>query len=451
MLNKRLGILAVATALAITGCSSPGSDTASETNTADAINSPVTVEEVAALGDITLDVWGDAGEERTMKLLIPQYEAMYPNVKVNLTLKGFDDLMKTVVPALAGDPAPDVVQGNQGYAVDGALIKGGLIRKLTDVSKAYNWADSFNSDDFGQFSWSEDGSQYGAGELYGMSWVGEFVGIFYNKAKLAKLGIALPKTFDEFAAALEKAKKAGETPIVLGNSDKWPATHVFGLIQGAFTPAAETKDFITGQPGSSFVSSTNETALNTLRDWIKKGYFTKGFDGVSADDATAKFAAGEGLFYMGGTWFGETIGKGLGKDAGFIANPPGASGKHVATGSYGLGWHISSKTDALPASVAFVAMLMDPAFAPKLASLDRIPSATATLEASSPLLKDMQEAGKSMFKDAGLTFYVDWATDTMYDVYTAKLQEFMAGRIKAPEMMKAVQDNWETFQKSRSK
>jgi raffinose/stachyose/melibiose transport system substrate-binding protein len=359
--------------------------------------------------------------------------------------------MKTVVPALAGDPAPDVVQGNQGYAVDGALIKGGLIRKLTDVSKAYNWADSFNSDDFGQFSWSEDGSQYGAGELYGMSWVGEFVGIFYNKAKLAKLGIALPKTFDEFAAALEKAKKAGETPIVLGNSDKWPATHVFGLIQGAFTPAAETKDFITGQPGSSFVSSTNETALNTLRDWIKKGYFTKGFDGVSADDATAKFAAGEGLFYMGGTWFGETIGKGLGKDAGFIANPPGASGKHVATGSYGLGWHISSKTDALPASVAFVAMLMDPAFAPKLASLDRIPSATATLEASSPLLKDMQEAGKSMFKDAGLTFYVDWATDTMYDVYTAKLQEFMAGRIKAPEMMKAVQDNWETFQKSRSK
>jgi hypothetical protein len=38
----------------------------------------------------------------------------------------------------------------------------------------------------------------------------------------------------------------------------------------------------------------------------------------------------------------------------------------------------------------------------------------------------------------------------MYDVYTAKLQEFMAGRIKAAEIMKAVQDNWDTFQKSRS-
>ena len=450
MLNKKLGILVAATALLITGCSSPGSDSGGGANTADAINSPVTVEEVAELGDITLDVWADAGEEKTMKILVPKYEAMYPNVKVNLTLKGFDDLMKTVVPALAGDPAPDVVQGNQGYGVDGALVKGGLIRKLTDVSKAYSWDTAYNPDDFGQFSWSEDGSQYGTGELYGMSPVGEFVGIFYNKAKLTKLGIALPTTFDEFTAALEKAKKAGETPIVLGNSDKWPATHVFGLVQGAFTPASETKDLITGKSGSSFVSSTNETALNTMRDWITKGYFTKGFDGVSADDATAKFAAGTGVFYMGGTWFGGTIGTGLGADAGFIANPPGASGKHVGTGSYGLGWHISSKTDALAASVAFVAMLMDTEFAASLASLDRIPSANAPLEASSPLLKDMQDAGKKMFKDAGLTFYLDWSTDTMYDVYTAKLQEFMAGRIKAADMMSAVQDNWDAFQKSRS-
>jgi raffinose/stachyose/melibiose transport system substrate-binding protein len=451
MMKKRLGILVAVTTLLITGCSSPGSDSGSKANTADAINSPVTVEEVAELGDITLDVWADAGEEKTMKILVPQYEAMYPNVKVNLTLKGFDDLMKTVVPALAGDPAPDVVQGNQGYGVDGALVKGGLIRKLTDVSKAYSWDASYNPDDFGQFSWSEDGSQYGTGELYGMSPVGEFVGVFYNKAKLAKLGIAVPSTFDEFTAALEKAKKAGETPIVLGNSDKWPATHVFGLIQGAFTPASETKDLITGATGSSFASGTNETALNTMRDWIKKGYFTKGFDGVSADDATAKFASGTGVFYMGGTWFGGTVGTGLGKDAGFMANPPGASGKHAGTGSYGLGWHISSKTDALSASVAFIAMLMDPAFAPSLASLDRIPSANATLEASSPLLKDMQDAGKKMFADAGLTFYLDWSTDTMYDVYTAKLQEFMAGRIKAADMMKAVQGDWDTFQKNRSK
>ena len=56
-----------------------------------------------------------------------------------------------------------------------------------------------------------------------------------------------------------------------------------------------------------------------------------------------------------------------------------------------------------------------------------------------------------MFADAGLTFYLDWSTDTMYDVYTAKLQEFMAGRIKAADMMKAVQGDWDTFQKNRSK
>jgi hypothetical protein len=99
---------------------------------------------------------------------------------------------------------------------------------------------------------------------------------------------------------------------------------------------------------------------------------------------------------------------------------------------------------------AFSLILSPTGLNPSLASLDRIPSANAELEASSPLLKDMQDAGKKMFADAGLTFYLDWSTDTMYDVYTAKLQEFMAGRIKAAETMKAVQDNWDTFQKSRS-
>lgn len=64
MFKKRLGILFAVVTLMITGCSSPGSDTGSKANTADLISQPVTVEEVAALGDITLDVWADAGEEK---------------------------------------------------------------------------------------------------------------------------------------------------------------------------------------------------------------------------------------------------------------------------------------------------------------------------------------------------------------------------------------------------
>jgi raffinose/stachyose/melibiose transport system substrate-binding protein len=65
----------------ITGCSSPGSDTGSKANTADVISQPVTVEEVAALGDITLDVWADAGEEKTMKIR-PQ-SLIYLHSKLN--------------------------------------------------------------------------------------------------------------------------------------------------------------------------------------------------------------------------------------------------------------------------------------------------------------------------------------------------------------------------------
>ena len=49
----------------------------------------------------------------------------------------------------------------------------------------------------------------------------------YNKDIFTKLGIAVPKTYDEFKAACEKIKAAGITPIYEPISDGWH--HVSGL------------------------------------------------------------------------------------------------------------------------------------------------------------------------------------------------------------------------------
>ena len=48
--------------------------------------------------------------------------------------------------------------------------------------------------------------KYGEGNLYGVHMQGEVVGIYYNKAKLAELGIEAPSTMSEFEAALAAAK-----------------------------------------------------------------------------------------------------------------------------------------------------------------------------------------------------------------------------------------------------
>jgi raffinose/stachyose/melibiose transport system substrate-binding protein len=429
--------------------SAPAASAAASADATDSGPQPVTTEEVAALGDVTLDVWADGGEETTMAAFIPMFEAAYPNVKVNLTLKGFDDLMSTVVPALAGDTPPDIAQGNQGYGVDGLLVAGGLISPLDDVATAYGWGDAYNPADFGQFSWTEGATNFGSGTLYGMSPVTEMVGVFYNKKKLADLGLEVPTNHEELVTSLEAAKAAGELPIMMGNSDKYPASHVFGLVQGAYTPGAETRDWISGTPGSTFNSPTNVQSLDELKAWVDAGYFPKGFDGISADDAVAKFGAGEGLYLMGGTWNAGALQETLGEDVGFLANPPGASGASTGTGSLGLGWHLSSKSDATAAATAFMGMLMSPDFAQNLADLNRLPASKSTVTGTNPLFTDLVAAAQTVLGDGGQTYYFDWATDTMYDTFTGGLQEFMAGKISAQEFIDAVQANWDDFQASR--
>ncbi len=435
---------AAALLMAAAGCSSPGATTDEPASSASSggIALPVTADSVAELGAVTLNVWADGGEEDFMKTLVPRFEAAYPNVKVNLTLKGYNDLISTVVPAMNSDDAPDVAQGAQGYQVDGALVAADLIRPMDDVAEAYDWASTYNETDFGQFAWSDAGT-FGSGTMYGMSPVAEYVGVFYNKKKLESLGLQVPATHDELTADLAAAKAAGEIPIMMGNSDKYPATHVFGLVQGAYTPAVDTRDWIGGKTDTTFNLPTNVTALDELKSWVDDGYFPEGYDGISGDDAAAEFGAGNGVFMMAGTWNAAALEKTLAGDVGFIANPAGSSGLSAGTGSLGLPWHISSKTDSEAAAIAFVSMVMAPESAQELTDVSRIPAANAPTNSSSSLFSDMVVAGQTVLGDGGLTYYFDWATVTMYDVFTAKMQEFLAGRISSADFIDAVQADWE--------
>lgn len=454
-LRRSLPVLPALLAAVVVGCgSSPGGGSENAATAApegkDAITAPVTAEQVAELGETTLKVWADAGEEKTLRTLIPRFEKEYPNVKVDVTVKGFDDLVKTVVNAAASDDPPDVFQGNQGYGVDGALAEANLMRPLDDVAKAYGWDSSFPAGALTQFRWTPGGAEFGSGDLFGISPVTEFVGVFYNQRKLRALGIAPPRTSQELSDALQKAADAGEQPVMLGNSDKYPATHVFGSIQGEQVDAETARAWVTGERDASFVTDGNRATADTLVEWARKGWLGKGFDGISPDDAVARFGAGRGVFLFAGVWNASALAEGASaSDIGFMAPPPGDSGRSVATGSLGMGWHISSKTDALPAAVAWIGMLTDESFAQELADINRIPVQNQAVRTTNALFADQVEAARVLLADDGQTFYLDWATPDMYDEIGARTQELLAGRLDTDGYLEAIQKNWADFQARR--
>ena len=84
---------------------------------------------------------------------------------------------------------------------------------------------------------------------------GEVVGVYYNKAKLKKLGLEVPTTFQAFEEAVTKAKDAGETPIQFGNLDKWPGIHEYEEVMLQYCDKTAASDWIFGAAAGGSAST----------------------------------------------------------------------------------------------------------------------------------------------------------------------------------------------------
>ena len=127
----------------------------------------------------------------------------------------------------------------------GEMVKAGLLRPVTDYAKVYGWDDRYSPTLLDLNKFSSDGTEFGSGDLYGLSQMGEIVGVFYNKEKVP----TPPTTLDEFEASLQEAKDAGETPIMFGNLEKWPGIHNFESVLGQTADKQAIRDFVFAKDG----------------------------------------------------------------------------------------------------------------------------------------------------------------------------------------------------------
>jgi raffinose/stachyose/melibiose transport system substrate-binding protein len=403
--------------------------------------------------EITLTVWDQevrGGQNAQIERLNAQFEKQYPNITIKRVAKSFTDLNTTLKLAVSDEKAPDVVQANQGYPVMGQLVKGGLLRPLDGYAGAYGWEDRYSPTLLQLNKFSPDGQTFGSGNLYGLSQVGELVGVYYNKQKLQDLGLSVPTTFEEFTKALGTAKQQGEIPIQFGNADKWPGIHEFQAVQNEMASKGDLRGFVFGESGASFATDDNEQAAATLREWADKGYFTPGFNGVGYDDAAAQFSKGEGVFCITGTWLAPDIEPALGKDLGFFLLPPPSGGELTTLGGEGLPFAITSKSANPEAAAAYIDFITNPNATKVIAATGGLP-APKTSAAETPesgVQADIFEAWKEANGQDAIVPYIDYATPTFYDTITAQVQTLMAGKATPQEFVDTVQQDYESFQAS---
>ena len=405
--------------------------------------------DVAKAGDITLTVWDQevrGGQRKQIERLNAAFQERYPNVTIKRVAKSFEDLNTTLKLAVSGDKAPDVVQANQGRQIMGQLVKGGLLRPLDAYADAYGWADRYAKVLLDLNRFSDDGAEFGSGGLYGLSQMGEIVGVFYNRDQVPEP----PATFAELERQLAEAKAAGDVPIAFGNLDRWPGIHEFETVQAQYADPDAVRDFVFAREGATFASPENEQAATTIQRWAEKGYFTPDFNGTGYDPAWQQFTRGKGRFLIAGTWLVADLADAMGDKVGFMLMPPRQpGGPEIALGGESLPFAITSKSKHPDVAAAYIDFLTNADAGRVLADTGNLPAMQTDAEATTALARDVQEAWLTLTEQEGMIPYLDYATPTFYDEVSAAIQRLLAGRTEPEQFTKDVQEGYAKFAERR--
>jgi raffinose/stachyose/melibiose transport system substrate-binding protein len=179
------------------------------------------------------------------------------------------------------------------FFTNGVYIRRKIVTPITDRIAAFK--DRIDPAALGAFTTN--------GEVYGVpiSTISTSA-IFYNVDLFKKLGIEVPKTYEELAAAVPKFKEAGVIPLLHqgANSVMWPMWYFEAFAQAAPDPIAKTQENLAGK--AKFTDQPDTEAFALIKKWVDDGILSKDSLSVDQDGMRAAFASGKSAMYYGGTW-----------------------------------------------------------------------------------------------------------------------------------------------------
>lgn len=214
---------------------------------------------------------------------IKEYMEQNPNVHINVDAVLNDSYKEKIRVLVSSDDLPDIFTAwSDSFAQN--LVSSERIMPLNDViAEDVEWSSKIIESQYGGFTFDDT--------TYGIPFTVDGKAFFYNKAIFEDNNIAVPKTYDELIAALDKLQGAGyQEPLVEGLTNTWAISHYLGTIfERVVDPAVLEKDY--NAETSEF---TDEGYIHGLEIFEElTGYMGDVSTAIDHEAARNMFAAGE--------------------------------------------------------------------------------------------------------------------------------------------------------------
>ena len=235
--------------------------------------------------------WTSGGEAKSVAVLQKEFASRGGKWTDMPVAGGGGDAAMTALRArvLAGN-APTAVQ-LKGPAIQ-EWYEEGVLANISSVAEAQGWADVLPASIAGHMKC--EGKWCAAPvNVHRIDW------IWANAAVLAKNGISMPTSWDEFNVAAEKLQAADITPLAHGGQAWQDATVFEAVALGIGGPEFFQKAFVELDQ-ATLKSNTMVKVFDQMR--IMRGFVDNNFSGRDWNLATAMVMNGEAAFQIMGDW-----------------------------------------------------------------------------------------------------------------------------------------------------
>ncbi|MDR2516085.1 MAG: ABC transporter substrate-binding protein [Spirochaetaceae bacterium] len=270
---------------------------------------------------VTIKVWGDPDNQAVLERVFDEinsaFSAEYPAIKLDYQYSGSFDALNV---AVQSNSLPDVfwVQGNKSTKM-AELARAGFLLPLDQYAP-----------DRSRFPPASleyamvDGVTYCTYPCFI-----DYALVYYNADIFARYGIAKPRTWGDFVAAMETLLAAGITPVAFGGADEW-ARYWPVQVMAAAIADDDLERIKDGDESGNYPQIAE--LFDYYREFCARGYFGKNPAAQNGDSSQLAFLNGQAAMIFDGTW-NSTVMKQTSFRTGCFAMP-GKDGTRAAQSGY---------------------------------------------------------------------------------------------------------------------